>query len=138
MDTFAGEGSLVMTNRRKAAIGSVAAVTFLAGCSTFLPSEDPFAGSKGDHEVRVHVTNLAFSDVTIYGIANGNRHRLGRVTGKREVMLRMPLNFPAQFYLEIDFLAGRKCLTETLTVDPGDDLELIVQNENLTWNCRGG
>jgi hypothetical protein len=138
MNTSAGEGSLVMKHRRIAAIVSVAAVTFLAGCSTFLPLEDPFAGGKGDHEVRVHVTNLAFSDVTIYGIANGSRHRLGRVTGKREVMLKMPLTFPAQFFLEIDFLAGPKCLTETLTVDPGDDLELIVQNENLSWNCRGG
>ncbi|MCJ7627437.1 MAG: hypothetical protein MUO50_03515 [Longimicrobiales bacterium] len=68
---------------------------------------------------------------------NGGRRRLGQITGKQENVFTLPLRIPSELYLEIDFLAGPTCLTERMVVDPGDHLELIIQNENLGWTCRG-
>lgn len=118
-------------------IWTVAFAVFLAGCAAGGGRSNPFDGDyTAEQEIKIFVTNLAFSDVTLYGIANGAPHRLGRVTGKREVAFTMPMRMPSELYIEIDFLAGPKCLTERMMVDPGDHLELTIQNENLSWNCR--
>ena len=50
----------------------------------------------------------------------------------------MPMRAPSEMYLVIDYLAGPTCETERLTANPGDHLELIIQNDNAGWNCRGG
>ena len=79
----------------------------------------------------------AFMDATVYGVTDGGRRRLGRVTGKREMVFTMPLRTPSRMYLEIDIMAGPRCETERLIVDPGDQLELIIQHENANWRCYG-
>lgn len=112
-------------------------VTSFAGCATGGGTSDPFSENRDETEVRLSITNLAFMDATVWGISNGGRTRLGRVTGKDEAVFSMPLAFPSEFYLEIDFLAGPTCLTERMVVDPGDHLELIIENEPAGWICRG-
>lgn len=108
----------------------------LTGCATGGGSGS-FGGEEGTNEVKLFVQNLAFMDATIYSITNGGRRRLGQVTGKRDMVFTFPLTFPSEMYLEIDILAGPRCETERITVDPGDHLELIIQNENAGWRCFG-
>lgn len=116
----------------------VAVATVAAGCATAGTNASPFEERHYDErEIKIFVTNLAFSDVTLYGFPNGARIRLGRVTGKQEEVFTMPLMAPADFYVEIDFLAGPTCITERMMIDPGDHLDLTIQNENLNWICRG-
>ncbi len=126
-----------MRLRQIGLITTVAAAISFAGCAGRAgPGGNPFSDTYSEKEIKVFVTNLAFSDVTLYGFKNGARNRLGRVVGKQEVVFTMPLEFPTELYFEIDFLAGPKCYTERLVADPGDHLDLVIQNENLSWICR--
>jgi len=130
------EGTLLMKSRLTALISTVAVATVLAGCAAGGGQSDRFSEDASEREIKVWVTNLAFMDATIYGVVNSGRRRLGRVPGKGEAILTMPFRAPSEMYLEIDLLAGPTCETERMTVDPGDHLELIIQNENAGWRCR--
>jgi hypothetical protein len=109
----------------------------LVGCAGRQLEGDPFNEALLSKEVKIYVTNLAFMDATLWAVTTGTRHKLGIVTGKKEAVYTMPLPFPALMHIEIDLLAGPLCYTERLTVDPGDELELIIQDENANqnWNC---
>ena len=131
-------GSLHMKTRHIGTIGVVAFATLLAGCASGRSGREPFSEATRETEVKLFVTNLAFNQVTLYGITNGNRRHLGRLTGKKETVFTLPMDIASELYLEIDFLAGPKCFTERMIVDPGDHLDLVIQNENLSWRCSGG
>lgn len=110
----------------------------LAGCATGGGGgSGSFGGEERSNEVKVFISNLAFMDATVYSITNGGRRRLGQVTGKQDAVFTFPLSFPSEMYLEIDLLAGPRCETERFTVDPGDHLELIIQNDYAGWRCFG-
>ena len=132
------EGSPHMKIRHLGTIGVVAFATLLAGCAMGGSQREPFSEATREKEVKLFVTNLAFNQVTLYGIKNGARHHLGRITGKQETVFTLPMDIASELYLEIDFLAGPKCYTERMMVDPGDHLDLVIQNENLSWRCGGG
>ena len=126
-----------MNHRFPGLVITLGVAAFFAGCSTGGLESNPFTGGQGGQEVKVYITNLAFMDATVYGVTDGGRRRLGRVTGKREMVFTMPLRTPSRMYLEIDIMAGPRCETERLIVDPGDQLELIIQHENANWRCYG-
>ena len=117
-------------------IAAVAAVILLSGGAGAAGRSDGFSDVSRETEVRLFVTNLAFSDVTLYGITNGGRRRIGRLIGKKESVFTIPMRISSEFYIELDFLAGPTCQTEAMRVDPGDHLELIVQNESRSYRCR--
>jgi hypothetical protein len=51
----------------------------------------------------------------------------------------VPWDIPTALWLEIDMLAGDRCTTEALQVDPGDDIEVVVDVDmNGSPLCRGG
>jgi hypothetical protein len=119
-------------------ITTLAAAALVAGCAGKRSEVEAFPDPYADKDVKIFVTNLAFMDATIFGIANGGRTRLGRVTGKREHVFTLPMDFSSELYLEIDILAGPKCFTERMMVNPGDHLDLVIQNEGMHWRCGGG
>ena len=97
-----------------------------------------FPGTGEESVIRIHVTNLNFMDATLYALTTGTRERLGILTGKKEAVYTLPLKFSTQLRIEIDLLAGDRCTTEALTVDPGDDIELIIDLDmNGSPLCRG-
>jgi hypothetical protein len=97
-----------------------------------------FPGAGEENIIRIHVTNLNFMDATLYALSTGTRERLGILTGKQEAVYTLPWRFSTQLRIEIDLLAGARCTTEALTVDPGDDIELIIDlNMNGSPLCRG-
>lgn len=112
----------------------------LAGCSgAGRAPGTAFAPESRADSIRVYVTNRNFMDATIWAVSTGNRRRLGIVTGKREAVFTVPWEFSTELWLEIDMLAGRRCVTESLPVDPGDDLEVIIDVDmNGSPMCRGG
>jgi hypothetical protein len=141
---FVGEGKFGEDERRtKMKRGrtipqtAMAALALLVGCATGSRGSNPFAESpRSEQEVRVFVTNLSFQDATVWSVINGGRRRLGRVSVSKEEVFTVPLNHPAEMYLEVDILAGPRCITETLIVDPGDHLELQVNLNNPYLICR--
>lgn len=91
---------------------------------------DPFSASgDGPQTITIHVRNLNFSDATLWAVSRSGRQRLGVVTGKGDAVFRTSWTFPQPLQIEIDLLAGERCITEPLDVDPGDDLDLQIEME---------
>jgi len=107
----------------------------LWSCATASRGDDPFQERAQSGQVRVSINNLAFSDVTVWGVTNGSRRRLGNITGKREADFTLPVSYASELYLEIDLLAGPRCRTETMLVQPGDHVELTVRGDAANLAC---
>ena len=87
--------------------------------------------------VRIIVQNRNFQDARLYTYRRGRRAFLGVVTGKRDQEFVLDWDFPDPMYIEIDMLAGPKCFTEEMQVDPGDILELQIASVfSATSGCR--
>jgi hypothetical protein len=98
----------------------------------------PFAAAEdGPQTISIHVQNLNFNDATLWAISPGGRQRLGIVGGKNDAVYRISWNTPQTLQLEIDVLAGSRCTTEPLQVDPGDSLDLQIQIDlAMQQRCR--
>lgn len=91
-------------------------------------SGNPFAQESAERrEIRVRVLNLHFSDATVWTrVRDVRRDRLGTVTGKSEATFVIPWTFSEPLRLEFHLLADVRCITEEISVDPGDLLELHI------------
>ena len=88
----------------------------------------PFAAAAdGPRTVSIHVQNLNFNDATLWAVSPSGRQRLGVVGGKGDAVYRIPWTIPQTLQIEINVLAGSRCTTQPLQVDPGDTLELQIQ-----------
>ena len=129
-----------MNTRPIISVFTLSLVGFAAACSQRGASlGNPFPGAAGDESIRIHVTNLNFMDATLYAITPGSREKLGILTGKMEAIYTLPWKFSTELRIEIDLLAGKRCTTRAMPVDPGDDIELIIDVDmNGSPLCGGG
>jgi len=79
----------------------------------------------------VRVENQGFPDMVIYVVQqNGQRYRLGQVTGSTTQVLRIPSNFlfgATQLRFIADPIGGtRSPISESVTVLPGDQVVLTI------------
>ncbi len=130
-----------MFNRRNGWRAFLAAIVLgLAACASGSSSSgDPFSQDPAERgEIEIKVINMNFSDATVWALVNeGRRQRLGIVTGKREEIFTLPWTFSERLRIEFDLVAGPRCYTESLVVDPGDLLELqIASNAAADPSCR--
>jgi len=118
----------------KIGIGSVSAVLLLAaaGCaSSGSGSTGTAPGVFIDSRVttvRIEVLNLNFQPARLYTYRRGTRSFLGTVAGADDKNFVVDWDNSEPMYIEIDMLAGPKCYTDELMVDPGDILELRIQS----------
>ena len=127
-----------MKPRQVGFLAAAAAATLFTGCAAGGAASNPFSQDQTAREIKIYITNMAFMDATIYAVTNGGRRRLGRVVGTRETVFTMPLQVPSEMYLEVDLLAGPRCRTERILVDPGDQVEFTIQTDNPRWLCGAG
>ncbi len=99
------------------------AIGLLAGgCAVFHAQ----SSSVRQQTVRLHVDNQNFSDATLYIRYEGTGPiRLGQVTGKTQDVFTFRYR-PGRVRIEIRLLAGGTHTTDSIPVDPGDDLDLII------------
>ncbi len=88
-------------------------------------ADDPFAERAAAQEIEILVRNNNFSQATVYTARSGSGRRLGIVPGKGEATFKLRWTFP-DIRLRVRPLAGREFFTETLSVAPGELLELII------------
>lgn len=116
------------TIRTRAALTS--ALLVLTACASGGPkaSGSPFSEDLAERqEIKISVQNNNFSDVTLWALVrDGRRQRLGQVTGKTDAVFTLPWRFSEPMRLEFDLVAGPRCTTENIDVDPGDTLEMII------------
>ncbi len=75
-------------------------------------------GSSAEDPIQVHVQNLNFNDITVWAMREGQRIRLGRVTGKTDEAFRVQWNLALPIYFVIDVTGGRQCRTARVAVEP--------------------
>ncbi len=126
-----------MNARQVLTASTLALVLLLGGCAVGRPLHPAFtAPSASSGTISFHITNLNFTQATIYGVTTGNRLKLGVVEGKKDRVLTMPLTSPTFVRLEINLLAGPVCSTEELSADPGDDFDLVILQGGSNLDCR--
>lgn len=102
----------------------------VVGCNA--TRADPMAGRTGGGSagIQLRVTNLGFNDATLTAITTGNRVRLGVVPGKTNQSFTIPWDALQELRVQISVLAGGNYTTPSVTVNPGERVELLIQ-ENL-------
>ena len=76
-------------------------------------------------EITLEVRNDNFFDARIYAIRGGLRQRLGFVNGNGKGTFRF-LWLDGDLWIEINFVAGGRYLSQVIDVQPGDELELTI------------
>ena len=101
--------------------------TVLSGCmGTGGRADNPMEqGAREPQEIQLLVRNDNFNRATVYTSPEHGSKRLGVVNGKSKATFRFEWHLP-YLQLRIKFLAGSTVLTETLSVDSEDLLELII------------
>ena len=115
------------TVAQRATIGALALL--LVGCSTRGPRDNvnPFDGSGvGVPQIRLRVRNANFYDATITAVGDATQRRLGVVGGNQTSVFTMPWEFTSGLRVRIDLLAGPSCTTETIQVNPGDEIDFQI------------
>ena len=109
------------------AAASVLLISVLgAGCASTGQAESAFDEERED-EIHISIDNRNFADATVWAIIeSGTRRRLGTVRGKNESVFTLPFDFPSNLRLEFDLVAGSRCTTRQIPVDPGDLLQLQI------------
>lgn len=121
---------------------SLGLVVAVSACAGFTPdpeqsSADPFTESGTPTTITLLVDNRNFSDARLYVLRRGATSTLGVVGGKSQMDFELDWEISDPIQIRIDLLAGPTCTTEELRADPGDVLELqIEQNFMHTPGCR--
>lgn len=106
--------------------GALFALTLLsAGCHPAVNQGPP----EPQVQTTVKVENRNFLDMNVYVLQGGQRIRLGTVTGLSSQVFTIPAHIvrssPLQF--ELHPIGGRRdTRTETISVQPGDQVELTI------------
>ena len=99
----------------------------LASCVTSGGNPEEAWQRVQEDQIRIYVLHNNFADVTSWLVVpEAKRERLGVVTGKTEEAYVIPWDITQSLRLELDLLAGPRCLTRAIYVDPGDILHLEI------------
>jgi hypothetical protein len=97
------------------------------GCATG-GAANPFGdGEGGDRSIRIEVRNFNFADATLYALRGSERIRMGVVTGKTDDTFEIPWTVTLPLRIEINLLAGERCVTRPMNVDPGEVIQLQIE-----------
>jgi hypothetical protein len=132
----------MMTSGSRRAARTLLAVLALtmAACGTRGPraTGNPFDESgAGLPQIRVRVQNQNFYDATVTVLGDNVRRRLGSVGGNSSATFTMAWEFSSGFRVQIDLLAGPSCTSDTIQVNPGDEVEFQIPSDlGTTGYCR--
>lgn len=95
-------------------------------------------GSSAEDPIRVEVQNINFNDITVWAVRQGQRIRLGRVTGKTDETFRVEWNLAIPIYFVVDVTGGRSCRTAQVAVERNARVWVIVPANVGSQPCRIG
>jgi hypothetical protein len=116
-----------MTRRRAALVVALfAAIATLDACAAFRRG----GAAPAQEDVVVQVHNQSFPDVTVYVVPAGDPRRLGAVTGNSSATFKVPARMLSTGTLQLLArpLAGRAYLLPPVSVSPGDQVEVTINN----------
>lgn len=117
-------------------------LVFLVGCAGFTPdpqapSTEPFTDVGRPNSITILVQNRNFGDARLFLLRSGATLPLGTVNGKGDEEFDVEWRISEPIRIRIEILAGPSCTTREILADPGDTLELqIDQNFMHSQACR--
>ena len=106
-----------------AALGSLAACSG-SGRSTPSPFDMPRGGTTTSLELLVD--NQNFNNVRLEAESIRGREPIGRVSGNGRATFRLQWSGMQELRIRMDFLASGEYVSNSLTVRPGDRIELMI------------
>ena len=88
--------------------------------------------------MRMEARNLDCSGATSWAVHQGQRIRLGRVTGKTDAIFRIDWNLALPISFSIDVVGGRACTTSRILVDRNARVWIQVPSNVGVQPCRVG
>ena len=81
-------------------------------------------------DVTIVVNNQSFPDVVMYIVPSGDPRRIGMVTGNSSTTLKVPYRQLSTGALQLLArpIAGRSYLLPAVTVSPGDEVDVTINN----------
>ncbi|MDA0313325.1 MAG: hypothetical protein O2992_14590 [Gemmatimonadetes bacterium] len=122
------------------AIATVCALVLMSVCIGRLgKGPDPFGSraEQGREQLRVEIQNLNFNDATVFALRQGQRIRLGEVTGKSDGKFTVEWNLALPVEFMIDFVGGQSCTVGGIPADPGSTIWIQVPADICMSRCRG-
>lgn len=104
---------------------------FESGCGVAQSSSNPFDRG-GPGRVTLEVFNDGWEQVTLHVETRGGRRYLGRVEGESQETFTFVLEVSQEIAIEVDVLAGGRCLTREIPTDPGDVLQLQIRETDCS------
>ena len=100
------------------------------GCAARANSAfDGTADLARSRQVTINVSNTGYAEATIHVFRGGERFRLGIVGALDDETFTVDWPQPLEMQVRIRLLAGGACLTRPIPVDPGDIIELSIDND---------
>ncbi len=85
----------------------------------------------------VEVQNNNFQDATVYLFRDGERTRLGIVTGKTDQTFAVPWRANLYLRFEVRFIGGGACATRRIPMEPGQRYVLELQPDlRVNLDCE--
>jgi hypothetical protein len=103
------------------------ALLFATACSVTRAGSPFEASVEGDRTIRIEVRNFNFADATLYARRGSERIRMGVVTGKTDQTFNIPWSVSLPLQVEINLLAGDRCITRPRSVEPGEVILVQIQ-----------
>jgi len=107
----------------------LAAALAITACWSRGRGLDPEAGFEGAGQITIEVSNRSYSEATLHVYRGGERFRLGIVGALDDARFTMDWQHSLELQVLIRLLAGPSCLTRPLPVDPGDIIDLAIEND---------
>lgn len=121
-------------------LSTLVAILAAASCGVLGRAKDPYATGPdaGTGRIEVSVQNLNFNDAHFFAVRQGERIRLGYITGKSDESFNLDWDFAVPLSFEVQLVGGLACRVRDLVVDPGDLLWVRIPTEVSITPCTGG
>jgi hypothetical protein len=114
---------------------ALALVLIIAACGGRRAPTTAF-GVGGD-AIHLEVRNNNFQDATIYATREGDRRRLGIVTGRTDRTFDLAWAPGLLLQVSVSFIGGGACETQEFQMEPGQTFTLDLQPDTRTnLDCR--
>lgn len=117
----------------------VAAAAVLAGaCGSGTAGRTPAFDGATDAGLTITIRNQRTGEVRLWVWIDGQRRRLGSVQGVETRTFRTRLDHVAEVRLEFDVTLGSHCITRTVSLEPGNRLDITIPTNLRMMDVRCG
>lgn len=129
---------LEVTRRSTTTVTAIAAFTLLAtACGSGAPRTPSFRGENAPG-LTITIRNQRTEEVRLWVWVDGVRRTLGTVQGVETDTFRTRLDRVSPVRLEFDLTLGAHCVTRTVSLEPGDRLDVAIPTNLRMMDARCG